>query len=112
MDTAHQYRMAILMALQGGIGVIHYNYPTIEDQMAEVQRVRRHGEAGFAESPRYWATNHEAGEVHQLPNANGFHSYPVTEDGTLASKLVGIVTRCDVRYCEDPSQPVASIMTP
>lgn len=111
MDTVTGHEMAILVALQGGIGVIHYNYPTLEDQMEEIRRVRRH-EAGFVLEPDVLAANATVGTVFTRAEQTGFFSYPITEDGTLDTRLVGIITHRDVRFCEDPSQSIAAIMTP
>ncbi|MBI2596122.1 IMP dehydrogenase [Candidatus Daviesbacteria bacterium] len=95
MDTVTGSKMAILMALMGGIGVIHYNFPTIEDQMKEVEKVRKF-EAGFVKNPAVISPKIKISQVIELINQNGFSSYPVTEDGTLQTKLVGMVTEKDI----------------
>lgn len=111
MDTVTGAKMAILLALSGAIGVIHYNFPTIEDQMREVEKVRRH-EAGFIKNPLVLSKNATVKDVFLKAEKNGFFSYPVTEDGTLETRLVGIVTRRDVRYREDMETEVSLVMTP
>lgn len=110
MDTVTGAGMAILMALQGGIGTIHLNQ-TIEDQMAEVERVRRF-EAGFVTTPKVLAKDATVGVVYQEAEENGFWSYPITEDGTLNTRMVGIITHRDVRFLEDMSQGISEVMTP
>lgn len=111
MDTVTEHKMAILLSLLGGIGVIHYNFPTIEDQMREVEKVRRF-EAGFVKNPVVLSKNNTMRDVFQKAEETGFLSYPITEDGTLNSPMVGIITRHDVRYQEDLGKSVQDVMTP
>lgn len=111
MDTVTEHRMAILMALLGGIGVIHYNFPTIEDQMEEVRMVRKF-EAGFIKNPVVLSKKATIGDVFEKAKETGFFSYPITEDGTLDTPVVGFVTRRDVRYQEDMNKSVQEVMTP
>lgn len=110
MDTVTGYRMATLLALHGGIGVIHFNYPAIEDQMREVERVRRY-EAGFVRNPVVVGPDATVGTINNLGEKNGFFSYPITADGTLEGLLIGIVTHRDIRFLEDPNVGVVDIMT-
>jgi len=95
----------------GGIGVLHYNYPTIDDQMKEVERVRRF-EAGFVKKPIILRMDSTIGTVFEQAEANGFFSYPVTQDGTKETILMGMVTHRDVKYKENLDQSVLEIMTP
>ena len=114
MDTVTDARMAILMALVGGIGVIHYNYDTIEEQIREAGKVKRF-EAAFVRSPAVLAPTNTVGDVYELAAREGFYSVPITQDGTLETKLVGIVTHRDVRYLETDQEmqvPLSKIMTP
>ena len=114
MDTVTDASMAILLALMGGIGTIHYNYETIEEQMAEVKKVKRF-EAAFVKKPVVLGPKNTVGDIYQIARKFGFYSVPITQDGTLKGKLVGIVTHRDVRYYETPKQmkiPLAKIMTP
>jgi IMP dehydrogenase len=111
MDTVTGSEMAILMALQGGIGVIHYNYPTIDDQIEEAQKVKRF-EAGFVFKPVVLSSENTIGDVYKIGKERGFFSTPITEDGTLMSKLVGIVTHRDVRYRNDMTTKLKDVMTP
>lgn len=114
MDTVTSSEMAILMALVGGIGVIHYNYETIEEQMVEAEKVKRF-EAGFVRNPVVLGPKNTVADLFQVAEKYGFYSVPITQDATLNSKLVGIVTRRDVRYLETDREikmPLAKIMTP
>lgn len=111
MDTVTGAKMAILMALHGGIGVIHYNYPTIDEQIRQVEKVKRF-EAGFVFNPIVLSPENTVRDVYDLNEKYGFFSTPITEDGTLNSKLVGIVTHRDIRYIEDMSIKLKKVMTP
>ena len=107
MDTVTEARLAIAMARQGGIGVIHRNL-SIEDQAAEVDKVKR-SESGMISDPvtvRPTATVAEAMEVMARFHISGV---PVTNE---AGRLVGIVTNRDLRF-EQPSadRPVSEVMT-
>ncbi|MEA3357172.1 MAG: IMP dehydrogenase [Patescibacteria group bacterium] len=114
MDTVTGAEMAIVMALMGGIGVIHYNYETIEDQMMEVEKVKRF-EAAFVHKPVVLSPKNTVGDIYKIAEEHGFYSVPITKDGTLESELVGIVTHRDVRYLETKKEmkiTLAKIMTP
>ena len=93
MDTVTEDAMAIHMALHGGIGVIHKN--CTPDQQAEmVKRVKRF-ESGFIREPMVVSPDMKIEEVIALRELHEFKSMPVTEDGTLESKVVGMITRND-----------------
>ena len=111
MDTVTGADMAILMALYGGIGVIHYNFLTIDEQIEEVERVKRF-EAGFVFGPIVLSPQNNIGDVYNISKKYGFFSLPITENGTLNSKLVGIVTHRDVRYRHDMNTKLKEVMTP
>jgi IMP dehydrogenase len=114
MDTVTGHKMAILMARLGGIGVIHQNYPTIEDQMKEVEKVRRY-EAGFVKNPIVISLNATLADVRTLELQYGFSSFPVTKDGTLNTPLVGLITNKDTQlydHPEDGKRLVRELMTP
>ena len=111
MDTVTEAKMAILMALMGGIGVIHYNFSTIDEQIKEVEKVKRF-EAGFVFTPVVLSPKNTIKDVYNVDEKYGFFSVPVTEDGTLDSKLVGIVTHRDVRYRSDMKTRLETVMTP
>ena len=111
MDTVTEAEMAILMALMGGIGVIHYNFLTIDEQIKEVEKVKRF-EAGFVFNPIVLSPQNTIKNVYDIADKYGFFSVLITEDGTLNSKLTGIVTHRDVRYRKDMKTKLKEIMTP
>ncbi|MDO8452219.1 MAG: IMP dehydrogenase [bacterium] len=116
MDTVTEHKMARLMAIEGGIGVIHYNM-SVEEQMAEVEKVRRY-EAGFVLKPEVLGPEATVGDVYERAQrskelyGHEIFSYPITKDGTLQSELIGLVTHRDVRFTEDMTMRVVEIMTP
>jgi len=109
MDTVTETDMAIHMALLGGIGVIHHNC-SIEEQAEMVRKVKRY-ENGFILDPIVISPKTTVGEARQLKEQWGFGGFPVTENGTLRSKLVGIVTPRDVQFHDDDNSPVTEIMS-
>lgn len=111
MDTVTGAEMAILMALHGGIGVIHYNFQSINEQIEELEKVKRF-EAGFVREPVVLSPQNTIGDVYKIAEKYGFFSVPITEDGTLNSKLKGIVTHRDVRYRQDLETKLDKVMTP
>ena len=109
MDTVTEARMAICMALLGGISIIHYNN-TIEEQVKEVRRVKRF-ENGFITDPVVLSPNHTIRDVDTLKETHGFSGIPITEDGTLNTKLVGIVTKRDTDFEGDRTKLLREVMT-
>ena len=109
MDTVTESKMAISMALLGGIGIIHYNN-TIEEQVKEVRRVKRF-ENGFITEPVVLSPNHTIRDVDVLKETYGFSGIPITEDGTLNTKLVGIVTKRDTDFEGDRTKELKEVMT-
>ncbi len=111
MDTVTESEMAIIVALYGGIGVIHYNFQTIDEQIEEVEKVKRF-EAGFVFNPIVLSPQNTIQDVYNINEKYGFFSTPITEDGTLNSKLVGVVTHRDIRYRNDMETKLKDVMTP
>ncbi|HOJ22345.1 MAG TPA: IMP dehydrogenase [Armatimonadota bacterium] len=109
MDTVTETEMAIGLALQGGLGIIHYNN-TPEEQAAMVRRVKRF-ENGFISDPVVLGPRHTIADVDHIKQTHGFSGIPITEDGTLNSRLVGIVTNRDIDFEKDRSRPLAEVMT-
>ncbi|OHB83013.1 MAG: IMP dehydrogenase [Planctomycetes bacterium RIFCSPHIGHO2_02_FULL_38_41] len=101
--------MAISIALLGGIGIIHYNN-TIEEQVREVRRVKRF-ENGFITEPVVLSPNHTIKDVENIKETHGFSGIPITEDGTLNTKLVGIVTKRDIDFVRDRNKKLREVMT-
>jgi len=110
MDTVTESKMAIVMALQGGIGIIHSNM-SIEEQATEVRRVKKF-KNGFITDPVCLSPESTLGDVWAIKNKMGFSSFPVTECGTLGGKLVGIISSRDSTFIEDPTVKVSEFMTP
>ncbi|KQT32440.1 inosine-5'-monophosphate dehydrogenase [Sphingomonas sp. Leaf412] len=106
MDTVTEADMAIVMAQLGGMGVLHRNL-TVEEQVAAVRQVKRF-ESGMVVNPITIAPTATLADAQALMKANRISGIPVVEaDG----KLVGILTNRDVRFAENPRQPVAELMT-
>ncbi len=106
MDTVTEAAMAIALAENGGIGIIHKNN-TIEDQALEIKTVKKY-ESGVVRDPTTIRSTKTIDELMKLTNELSISGMPVVDDG----KLIGIVTRRDFRYAEDLSALVSSIMTP
>ena len=106
MDTVTEARLAITMALEGGIGVIHKNM-TAAQQAAQVSQVKKY-ESGVINDPITVGPNTSIAEVMDLTRAHNISGVPVV-DGT---NLVGIVTGRDLRFETRMGEPVSSIMTP
>lgn len=106
MDTVTEARMAIVMAQLGGIGVLHRNL-SIEEQCAAVRQVKRF-ESGMVVNPITIAPNATLAEAQALMLANAISGIPVVE---ASGKLAGILTNRDVRFAENPAQPVSELMT-
>ncbi|TMW68750.1 hypothetical protein Poli38472_006218 [Pythium oligandrum] len=106
MDTVTEAEMAIAMALQGGIGLLHYNN-TIEAQADMVRAVKRF-ENGFILSPIVLSPSNTIADLDQLPVSG----VPITADGLPNGKLVGLVTGRDVDFLEDRSQKLSEVMVP
>jgi IMP dehydrogenase len=107
MDTVTESRMAIAMARQGGIGVLHYNMPP-EDQAAQVETVKR-SEAGMVTNPITCSPDATLADADALCARFRISGVPVT-DG--AGRLVGIITNRDMRFETDLFRPVREVMTP
>lgn len=105
MDTVTEHRMAIAMARQGGIGIIHKNM-SIEQQAEEVDKVKR-SENGVITDPFYLSPNHTLEDANNLMAKFRISGVPITENG----KLVGIITNRDLLFEEDFSKPIWESMT-
>ncbi|ERS99453.1 IMP dehydrogenase [Sporothrix schenckii 1099-18] len=108
MDTVTEHEMAIHMALQGGLGVIHHNCSP-DAQADMVRKVKRY-ENGFILDPVVIKVDTTVGEARALKEKWGFGGFPVTENGTLGSKLLGIVTNRDIQFEDDGNLPVSDVM--
>ena len=108
MDTVTESRMAIGMALLGGIGIIHYNN-TPEDQIDEVRKVKRF-ENGFITDPVVLGPKNTIADIDTIHEQQGFSGIPITEDGTLQGKLQGIVTNRDIDFEPDRGRLLEEVM--
>ena len=106
MDTVTEADMAIVMAQLGGIGVLHRNL-TVEQQCAAVRAVKRF-ESGMVVNPITISPDATLGDARALMEANRISGIPVVEH---SGKLVGILTNRDVRFADNPKQPVRELMT-
>ena len=106
MDTVTESQLAIALAQEGGIGIVHKNM-SIHEQVEQVWRVKKY-ESGVIKSPITVTPDMPIREVIELTRSNGISGVPVV-DGT---DLIGIVTRRDVRFEPRLDEPVSSIMTP
>jgi IMP dehydrogenase len=105
MDTVTEARMAIAMSQQGGLGIIHKNLHP-QRQAAEVRQVKKY-ESGMVVDPVTCSPGQKLGEISELMRKRGISGVPVVEEG----RLVGLLTRRDIRFVEDMNEPVASLMT-
>lgn len=105
MDTVTEAPMAIAMARQGGIGIIHKNM-SIEDQAGEIDKVKR-SEHGVITDPFYLSPNNYVYEANDLMAKYHISGVPITENG----KLVGIITNRDIRFETDHTKKIYEVMT-
>eukprot|EP00747_Dinoflagellata_sp_TGD_P158833 gnl/TRDRNA2_/TRDRNA2_177846_c0_seq1.p1 gnl/TRDRNA2_/TRDRNA2_177846_c0~~gnl/TRDRNA2_/TRDRNA2_177846_c0_seq1.p1 ORF type:complete len:544 (+),score=124.94 gnl/TRDRNA2_/TRDRNA2_177846_c0_seq1:118-1749(+) len=110
MDTVTEARMAIGIALQGGIGVIHCNM-SVDEQVKEVTKVKRY-ESGFITDPTCIQPQMTLKDLDELRSKCGFSGFPVTAEGNMGSKLLGLCTRRDTDFVKDRDRTtVGSVMT-
>ncbi len=105
MDTVTEHRMAIAMARQGGIGIIHKNM-SVEAQAAEVDMVKR-SENGVITDPFFLSPEHTLEDANELMAKFRISGVPITE----GSKLVGIITNRDLKFEEDFTKKIKESMT-
>jgi len=106
MDTVTEARMAIALAREGGIGVIHRNL-SITDQIAEVDKVKR-SESGMIVEPVTLRAGDLVADALELMENYHISGVPITDE---SGRLVGILTNRDLRFEEDTQQPIANLMT-
>lgn len=106
MDTVTESRMAIAMAREGGIGIIHKNM-SIEKQALEVDRVKR-SEHGIITDPFFLSPDHIVSDALELMERYRISGVPITDEN---GKLVGIITNRDIRFEKDTSRKIYEVMT-
>ena len=105
MDTVTESRMAIAIAREGGIGIIHKNM-SIEQQASEVDRVKR-SEHGIITDPIFLSPQHLVKDALELMEHYHISGVPITVEG----KLVGIITNRDIRFEDNMLRPISEVMT-
>jgi IMP dehydrogenase len=110
MDTVTESNMAIMMALQGGIGIIHSNF-TAADQAAEVRKVKKF-KNGFITDPVCLSPEHTVEDVFRIKQTSGYSGIPITDTGEMGGKLMGIISNRDTSFIDDPTVKIKEFMTP
>ncbi len=106
MDTVTEYQLAIALAKEGGIGIIHKNM-SIEEQAAQVRKVKR-SESGMITDPVTLGLEASIGDAQRLMRQHSIGGIPIVDKN---GKLVGILTNRDLRFQEDSSKSIVEIMT-
>ena len=109
MDTVTESRLAIGLAQEGGIGIIHKNLPP-EAQAREVGKVKR-SENGVITDPITLSPNDTVSRALDLMEQQNVSGFPVTEDGSGHGPVVGILTRRDIKFVDNPNSRVGDVMT-
>lgn len=114
MDTVTESTLAIALALEGGMGIIHKNLP-VEVQAREVAKVKRSAN-GVISDPVTLGPDDTVGRARELMREHHVSGFPVTEDGShnhrnTGGKVLGILTRRDLKFVEDLETPVREVMT-
>jgi len=109
MDTVTEHKMAIGLSLIGGLGIIHSNN-SMDVQINEVERVKRY-ENGFITDPIVLSPDQTIRNVIEIKQKYGFSGIPITENGKINGKLVGIVTNRDFDFEKDYNKKIDQIMS-
>ena len=106
MDTVTEYRLAIALAREGGIGIIHKNM-SVEDQAEQVRKVKR-SESGMIIDPITLTKDHLVSDALQLMNIHKIGGIPIVDNNNA---LIGILTNRDLRFQDAIHQPIENLMT-
>ncbi|HVL25000.1 MAG TPA: IMP dehydrogenase [Thermomicrobiales bacterium] len=106
MDTVTEGRLAIALAREGGIGIVHRNL-SIEDQAAEIDKVKR-SESGMIVEPVTLGPDHPINDALEVMARYRISGVPITDE---AGKLIGILTNRDLRFVDNTAQPISEVMT-
>src|SRR5919108_4372684 len=109
MDTVTESRLAMAMAQQGGIGIIHKNL-SIDEQASEADRVKR-SESGMIVNPITLSPSNRIFEALELMKKFSISGVPITDDGSKEGRLVGILTNRDLRFETNVARPISDVMT-
>jgi IMP dehydrogenase len=111
MDTVTNARLAIALALQGGLGILHYNYPTIERQVEAVTKVKRF-KNGLVVHPVTLSPQDPIDEAVRIRDEMGYSTIPITADGTTHGLVVGLLTQSDYSRSVHSGLKIAERMVP
>ncbi|KAI5071233.1 hypothetical protein GOP47_0013484 [Adiantum capillus-veneris] len=109
MDTVTEAQMAAAMAVQGGIGIVHYNMG-LQEQAHLISKAKTF-RAGFVSEPACLKPSDTIAQVDQIKLSKGFSSVLITENGQIGSKLLGIVTSRDIDFVSDRFTEVRDVMS-
>lgn len=109
MDTVTEHALAIALAQEGGIGIIHRNLP-IDVQAREVSKVKRSAN-GVIRDPQTLSPDDTVGKARQLMSRLSVSGFPITEGGRPRGKVLGILTRRDLKFVENEATLVREVMT-
>ena len=109
MDTVTESKTAVVMAQEGGIGVIHRNL-SIERQVEEVEKVKKF-ESGMIIDPVTMSPRQKISEAVEVMQKRDISGLPITENGKKGSRLLGILTHRDLRFVKDHDRPISEVMT-
>jgi IMP dehydrogenase len=109
MDTVTESALAIALAQQGGLGIIHRNLP-IDVQAREVTKVKRSAN-GIIATPLTLAPSDTVAHARALMQRYHVSGFPITEEGKPRGKVIGILTRRDLKFVENDQMPVSGVMT-
>lgn len=109
MDTVTETNMAIQLALQGGLGIIHTNM-SIEKQSEMIREVKRYNN-GFINNPIAVSPDNTILYIENIIHTHGYNGYPVTHDGTSNGKLLGMITNRDIDFVSEKNNTIEQYMT-